>query len=83
MTLNVSHSKRQSILKGATTLFLEQGFNAVSMDKIAQAAPVSKATLYKYFASKSDLLAAVIKELCAVLLQTIDSVLPKSCKPLF
>ncbi len=78
MTLNVSHSKRQSILKGATTLFLEQGFNAVSMDKIAQAAPVSKATLYKYFASKSDLLAAVIKELCAVLLQTIDSVLVES-----
>jgi TetR/AcrR family transcriptional repressor of mexJK operon len=48
------------------------------MDKIAQAAPVSKATLYKYFASKSDLLAAVIKELCAVLLQTIDSVLVES-----
>jgi len=74
MTLNVSCSKRQSILKGATTLFLEQGFNAVSMDKIALAAPVSKATLYKYFASKSDLLAAVISELCAVLLQTIDDV---------
>ncbi len=74
MTLNVSCSKRQSIIKGATTLFLEQGFNAVSMDKIAQAAPVSKATLYKYFASKSDLLAAVINELCAALLQTIDDV---------
>jgi len=74
MALNVSCSKRQGILKGATTLFLEQGFNAVSMDKIAQAAPVSKATLYKYFASKSDLLAAVISELCAVLLQTIDDV---------
>jgi len=74
MTLNVSCSKRQNIIKGATTLFLEQGFNAVSMDKIAQAAPVSKATLYKYFASKSDLLAAVINELCAVLLQTIDDV---------
>ena len=74
MTLNVSCSKRQSIIKGAATLFLKQGFNAVSMDKIAQAAPVSKATLYKYFASKSDLLAAVINELCAVLLQTIDDV---------
>ncbi|MBE0469204.1 MAG: TetR/AcrR family transcriptional regulator [Methyloprofundus sp.] len=74
MTLNVSCSKRQSILKGATTLFLEQGFNAVSMDKIAQAAPVSKATLYKYFPSKSDLLATVISELCAVLLQTIEAV---------
>ncbi len=74
MTLNVSYSKRQNIIKGATTLFLEQGFNAVSMDKVAHAAPVSKATLYKYFASKSDLLAAVISELCAVLLQTIDNV---------
>lgn len=53
-------------------MFLKHGFNAVSMDKIAQAAPVSKATLYKYFAGKNDLLAAVIGELCTSLLQTMD-----------
>ncbi len=67
------NSKRQSIIMVASKLFLQQGFNAVSMDKIAQAAPVSKATLYKYFTSKHDLLAAVINELCTDLLHTLDS----------
>jgi len=72
MEAGLSHSKRQSIIKGATAMFLSHGFNAVSMDKIAQAAPVSKATLYKYFDSKHDLLAAVINELCTSLLQVMD-----------
>ncbi len=72
MTTGFSHSKQQCIIKGATAMFLKHGFNAVSMDKIAQAAPVSKATLYKYFAGKNDLLAAVIGELCTSLLQTMD-----------
>ncbi|HHA18096.1 MAG TPA: TetR/AcrR family transcriptional regulator, partial [Methylophaga sp.] len=67
-------SKRQNIIKGAAALFLKHGFHTVSMDKVAQAAPVSKATLYKYFSSKDYLLAAVIDELCADLWQTMDEV---------
>ena len=47
MTLEVVNIKRQSIIDGATRMFLQYGFNTSSMDKIAQAAPVSKATLYK------------------------------------
>ena len=42
-------SKRQAIVAGATRMFLAHGFRQVSMDKIAAAAPVSKATLYNYF----------------------------------
>jgi len=66
-------SKRQQITQAATQLFLEYNFNAVSMDKIAQAAPVSKATLYKYFDSKHALLVAVVDELCQTLTQTMDT----------
>jgi TetR/AcrR family transcriptional repressor of mexJK operon len=74
MTLDISNSKRKNIIKGATVLFLKHGFHTVSMDKVAQAAPVSKATLYKYFSSKDMLLAAVIDELCIDLWQTMDEV---------
>jgi TetR/AcrR family transcriptional regulator, mexJK operon transcriptional repressor len=74
MTSGSSISKRQSIIKGATSLFLKQGFNSVSMDKVAQSAPVSKATLYKYFSSKNDLLAAVIDDLCGSLWQTLEDI---------
>ncbi|MFA5018405.1 MAG: TetR/AcrR family transcriptional regulator [Methylobacter sp.] len=71
MTTDLIDPKRQAILDGATRMFLAHGYRNVSMDKIAQAAPVSKATLYNHFDSKNALLAAVISELCESLLQTM------------
>ena len=64
--------KRQAILDGATRMFLAHGYRNTSMEKIAQAAPVSKATLYNHFDSKSALLSAVIAERCESLLQTMS-----------
>lgn len=63
--------KREAIVQAATRLFLNNNYRSVSMDKIAQAAPVSKATLYNHFDSKNDLVAAVMMQLCTSLLQTI------------
>jgi TetR/AcrR family transcriptional repressor of mexJK operon len=67
--------KRLAILSGATRMFLAHGYRHASMDKIAQAAPVSKATLYKHFDSKNSLLVAVISGLCGALLQTMTQVI--------
>jgi TetR/AcrR family transcriptional repressor of mexJK operon len=72
MTSEPTDPKRQAILDGATRMFLAHGYRNTSMEKIAQAAPVSKATLYNHFDSKSALLAAVITDLCASLLQTMS-----------
>src|ERR1035437_6950089 len=71
MTSEPIDPKRLAILNGATRMFLAHGYRNVSMEKIAQAAPVSKATLYNHFDSKNALLAAVISGLCASLLQTM------------
>lgn len=68
-------TKRQAIVHAATRLFLTQNYRNVSMEKIAQAAPVSKATLYNHFTSKPELLAAVVSELCTSLLQTMNQTL--------
>jgi len=75
MTLELVNIKRQSIIEGATRMFLQYGFNASNMDKIAQEAPVSKATLYKYFDSKDALLLAVIENLSDHLFQAVDAAL--------
>jgi TetR/AcrR family transcriptional repressor of mexJK operon len=71
MRETLKDKKRQAILDAATDMFLQSGYRAVSMEKIAQAAPVSKATLYKYFDSKEALLAGVIRSLCDGLLATM------------
>lgn len=56
--------KRKAILEAATELFMAHGYGAVSMDGIAKAAAVSKATLYAYFTSKDALFATIIGEAC-------------------
>lgn len=72
MTIEFNDSKRQTIIDSATRLFLAQGFRQVSMEKVAIAAPVSKATLYNYFDSKNALLAEVICQLCGSLVETMN-----------
>lgn len=56
--------KAEQVLDAAAALFLEQGFGAVSMDAVAQAAGVSKATVYAHFAGKDALFAAIIERAC-------------------
>lgn len=46
---------RRAISDAAIDLFLEFGFDAVSVPQIAEAAEVSKPTLFKYFPTKEDL----------------------------
>jgi TetR/AcrR family transcriptional repressor of mexJK operon len=52
--------KRSAISEAATRLFLERGFSATSMDDVAAAAGVSKATLYKQFGDKRSLFETVV-----------------------
>lgn len=52
--------RRGEIVRAARALFLEHGVAAVSMDGIAQAAGVSKKTIYSHFANKEELLIEVI-----------------------
>lgn len=53
-------SKGAAILEAAKQLFVEQGFDGVSMDQIAAAAGVSKLTVYSHFGDKESLFAAAI-----------------------
>lgn len=53
--------KAEAILGVASILFREQGFDRLTMDSVARAAGVSKATLYVHFKSKEALFVAVIE----------------------
>ena len=54
--------KEEQIINAARELFKNYGFKKVSMGEIARKAGVTKKTVYKYFASKQDLLKFFINE---------------------
>ena len=61
-TLPESNSARRRLLDAATRLFYNGGIHAVGIDRIIAEASVAKATFYKHFPSKDDLVVAYIEE---------------------
>ncbi|WP_457395457.1 TetR/AcrR family transcriptional regulator, partial [Roseateles sp. P5_E1] len=60
--------KRAAILEAAKSLFVEQGYNGVSMDSIAAQAGVSKLTVYSHFGDKETLFTEAVKSTCVAML---------------
>lgn len=58
-----SVEKADAILDGAMQEFLAHGYAATSMDRVAAAAGVSKATVYSHFQDKEGLFTALIQRL--------------------
>lgn len=56
--------KFDQVIEGARAVFMQDGFYGASVDDIARAAGVSKATLYSYFPDKSVLFMEVAKLEC-------------------
>lgn len=54
---------KKKVLLAALDLFSNKGFHATTTSKIAKAAGVSEATIYKYFQSKDDLLKKLLSPL--------------------
>ncbi|NVO22114.1 TetR/AcrR family transcriptional regulator [Donghicola mangrovi] len=68
--MNVAHEVRRGrkfdqVLEGARQIFMRDGFEGASVDDIATAANVSKATLYSYFPDKRLLFMEVARCECA------------------
>jgi TetR/AcrR family transcriptional regulator, mexJK operon transcriptional repressor len=57
--------RRRRILEAAARLFMAEGYGATSMDRVARAAGVSKATLYAHFRAKEQLFTTIVAEECA------------------
>ena len=51
--------RRTQILDAAQQVFFERGFEAATMDEVAEAAQLGKGTLYNYFRTKEELLGGV------------------------
>jgi len=72
---DVVSAKAQDVLEAAHELFMAKGYEAASMDAVAKAAGVSKATVYAHFNSKDELFAAIVARMCGQLTREIKAVI--------
>lgn len=57
-------AKRAAILEAAKRMFVQHGFERVSMDQVAAEAGVSKLTVYSHFGDKDSLFAEAVRAHC-------------------
>lgn len=73
--------KFDQVLDGARRVFMADGYEGASVDAIARAAGVSKATLYSYFSDKRLLFMEVAKAECSLQIEEADAILTESAQP--
>jgi len=76
-----SSETRRRLIAAADGLFYGQGIRAVGVDAIAEAAGVTKRTLYYHFASKDDLIAAYLEERDLPTLGRYQRMIPEGAAP--
>lgn len=65
-------SLRNEILDAARALFVEEGYDAVSMRKVAQRIEYSPTTIYLHFKDKGELFQAICEEMFAKLSRKLE-----------
>ena len=53
-------AREDAIIRAVNLLLAEKGFDAMTVDEVAAAVGIAKASLYKHFPSKEDLAAAAM-----------------------
>lgn len=66
-------SKRDKIVRSAAKLFLEKGYENVSINDIIDVVGGSKGTIYSNFGSKEKLFEAVVEQMCSDVTVRIDT----------
>ncbi|BAY07585.1 TetR/AcrR family transcriptional regulator [Calothrix sp. NIES-2098] len=77
-----SVDKVEQILQGAMQEFLQHGYAGTSMDKVAVAAGVSKATVYSHFQDKEGLFKVLIEQLARKKFNSIFGTQPPEGEPI-
>ena len=73
---------RQEIMDAARELFVAEGYQSVSMRKIADKISYSPTTIYLYFKDKNDLMHQICEHTFARLAQNIKAIQQLSDNPL-
>jgi AcrR family transcriptional regulator len=72
---------RDDILEAAARIFSEKGFHAASMQDIADAVNLQKASLYHHFSSKQEILLALLDAALDILIENLEEVVSQPLPP--
>jgi AcrR family transcriptional regulator len=72
---------RDDILEAAARIFSEKGFHAASMQDIADAVNLQKASLYHHFSSKQEILLALLDAALDLLIENLEEVVSQPLPP--
>src|SRR6516164_11056532 len=75
-------SIREEILDAARTLFVKEGYEHVSMRKIAEKIEYAPGTIYLYFRDKAEILDRICEETFGKLLRRMEAIRNDSATPL-
>lgn len=75
-------TKREIILNTATQLFIQESYISVGIDRIIAESDVAKATFYKNFPSKEELVFACLKELKLNIQMAVEENIAEQTTPL-
>lgn len=73
--------REQMILRAASELLAERGYHDMSLEEIATRVGIAKGTIYLHFASKDDLVIALLKQGFNYYLQALDDALDRTGTP--
>ncbi|MGC4769718.1 TetR/AcrR family transcriptional regulator [Micromonospora sp. DT44] len=72
---------RQRLLATATRIFYSEGIHSVGVDRIIAEAKVTRATFYRHFPSKDDLILAYLREIHEMDRGAVDTVITANARP--
>jgi len=72
---------KENILQAAALIFQEKGYNAASMQDIADAVALKKGSLYHYVDSKQEILFALLNEALDLILERLQFVAAQDISP--
>jgi AcrR family transcriptional regulator len=72
---------RDEILEAAAQIFSQKGFHAASMQDIAQAVNLKKASLYHHVNNKQEILVAILDQALDLLIERMTEVMARPLSP--
>jgi|FaiFalDrversion2_1042247.scaffolds.fasta_scaffold00055_8 AcrR family transcriptional regulator len=77
----LAEARRRSILLAAAVLFGEKGYEAATLDDIAQAVGITKGGIYHYFLSKEDIFYEIRVTAIKDALERLEAILARGLPP--